>query len=61
MREARITMSTIRPECGGGVYRKWRVPTIRLLHGCSSSLSQLVYSGDAPFFRVTYARAPYCV
>ena len=34
MREARITMSTIRPGCGGvgvGVDRKWRVATIRLL------------------------------
>lgn len=56
MREARITMSTIRPRCGGGgggvgvgVDRKWRVATIRLLHGCSSSLFQLVYPGDAPF------------
>ena len=55
MREARITMSTIRPGCGGNggvgvsVDRKWRVATIRLLHGCSSSLFQLVYPGDAPF------------
>lgn len=37
MREARITMSTIRPGCGAGggvgvgVDRKWRVATIRLL------------------------------
>lgn len=46
-------MSTIRPGCGGGgvgVDRKWRVATMRLLHGYSSSLSQLVYSSDAPCY-----------